>query len=219
MQKYKSFTFWFLFIIIANIVFLSWHTEYRMVSKPLIMASLIGFYIANVTKQSPLFILAMIFALLGDIFLMFKDESFFLIGLGSFMLMQFLYGITFLKDKGPDMQKNILKSVPVITIAVIIMFLLWDKLGAMQIPVAVYTAAISGMVISALIRNTSVKWYLPVVVGVFLFMVSDAGIAVNKFGNNFAYADYFIMSTYMIAQYLIVRGVVERDVDVQSIVH
>ena len=190
-----------------------------MVSKPLIMASLIGFYIANVTKQSPLFILAMIFALLGDIFLMFKDESFFLIGLGSFMLMQFLYGITFLKDKGPDMQKNILKSVPVITIAVIIMFLLWDKLGAMQIPVAVYTAAISGMVISALIRNTSVKWYLPVVVGVFLFMVSDAGIAVNKFGNNFAYADYFIMSTYMIAQYLIVREVVERDVDVQSIVH
>jgi uncharacterized membrane protein YhhN len=190
-----------------------------MVSKPLIMASLIGFYIGNVTKQSPLFILAMIFALLGDIFLMFKDETFFLIGLGSFMLMQILYAITFLKDKGPEMQKNILKSVPVITIAVIIMFFLWDKLGSMQIPVAVYTAAISGMVISALIRNTSVKWYLPVVVGVILFMVSDAGIAVNKFGNNFAYADYFIMSTYMIAQYLIVRGVAERDVDVQSIVH
>jgi uncharacterized membrane protein YhhN len=88
---------------------------------------------------------------------------------------------------------------------------LWEKLGTMQFPVAVYTTAITCMVIAALIRKPTVSWYLPVVVGVILFMISDAGIAINKFGKQYGGANYFIMSTYMIAQYLIVRGVIERD--------
>ena len=87
---------------------------------------------------------------------------------------------------------------------------LWDGLQDMQLPVAIYTAAISSMVVSALIRK-NVSWYLPVVVGVVLFMMSDAAIAFSKFGFPFPCAEYFIILTYMIAQFLIVRGVVERD--------
>ncbi len=211
MKKYSSFTIWYIFIVLANLIFLSWMTEYRMVSKPLIMGSLLGFYIGVAKKQSPLFILALIFAMLGDIFLMFKTEEFFLIGLGCFLVMQILYTVTFLRDKSSDMQKNILKSVPVIVVSVAVIGLLWQGLGSMQIPVAIYTAAISFMVISAIIRNSSVRWYMPVVAGVILFMASDAGIALDKFGTQFIGAEYFIISTYMIAQYLIVRGVIEQD--------
>lgn len=211
MQKYKAFTLWFLFIVVANLVFLSWHTEYRMVSKPLIMGSLIGFYIAHVTKQSPLFILALIFALLGDVFLMFDGETFFMIGLGCFMVMQILYTTLFLKDRSSDLKMNIIKSLPVVFLAGTMIFLLWESLGSMRIPVAVYTMAIAAMVISGVIRRQNIKWYIPMIAGVVLFMISDAGIAINKFAAPFSGADYFIMSTYMVAQYLIVRGIVEKE--------
>lgn len=211
MKKYSSFTVWYILIIMANLIFLTWMTDYRMVSKPLIVGSLIGFYIGVARKQSPLFILALIFAMLGDIFLMFKTENFFLIGLGCFLVMQILYTATFLRDRSKDIRLNTIKSAPVILLAVSIIAFLWQDLGSMQLPVTLYTAAITFMVITALIRQTSIKWYLPVVAGVFLFMVSDAGIAFNKFGGQYAGAEYFIMITYMVAQYLIVRGVVERD--------
>lgn len=211
MKKYSSFTVWYILIIMANLIFLTWMTDYRMVSKPLIVGSLIGFYIGVARIQSPLFILALIFAMLGDIFLMFKAENFFLIGLGCFLVMQIMYAATFLKDRSKDIRLNTIKSAPVILLAVSIMAFLWQDLGSMQLPVTLYTAAITFMVSSALIRQTSIKWYLPVVAGVFLFMVSDAGIAFNKFGGQYAGAEYFIMITYMVAQYLIVRGVIERD--------
>ncbi|MBL0023626.1 MAG: lysoplasmalogenase [Saprospiraceae bacterium] len=208
--KYRSFTIWYILIIIANLIFLSWLTDYKMVSKPLIMASLIGFYIGAARQQSPVFILALIFAMLGDIFLMFKSEAFFLLGLGCFLIMQILYTITFLKDKSPAVRQNIYKALPVFIISVMVIVSLWDGLHDMQLPVTIYTAAISSMVVSALIRK-NVSWYLPVVVGVVLFMMSDAAIAFSKFGFPFPCAEYFIILTYMIAQFLIVRGVVERD--------
>lgn len=90
-------------------------------------------------------------------------------------------------------------------------FLLWESLGSMRIPVAVYTMAIAAMVISGVIRRQNIKWYIPMIAGVVLFMISDAGIAINKFAAPFTGADYFIMSTYMVAQYLIVRGIVEKN--------
>lgn len=217
MKKFNAFNVWFIFVFIANLVFLSWHTEYKMVSKPLIVASLIGFYIANVPKQSPAFLTALIFALLGDIFLMIKHESFFLIGLGCFLLMQILYMTVFLKDKSQDIRLNIFKSLPAIFLAGVMMYMLWGHLGAMRLPVLFYTMAIGAMVISASIRKPNIAWYIQVVIGVALFMASDAGIAINKFASPFPGADYFIMSTYMAAQYLIVRGVVEREHQVNNL--
>ncbi len=188
-------------------------TEYRVVSKPMIMASLIGFYISSAKKQSNAFLLAMIFALFGDIFLMFNGEEFFLIGLSCFLVMQLLYTITFLKDRVNDILLMIYRSLPIMFVSIAVITYLWDGLGEMRIPVAIYTAAITMMVISALIRRSNVKWYLPVVAGVLLFMVSDALIALSKFGPSFSGIEYGVMATYMIAQYLIVRGMVEKSVN------
>ena len=211
--KYKSFTFFYSIIFILNLLFFTILTEYRVVSKPMIMASLIGFYISSVKKQSNAFLLAMIFALFGDIFLMFNGVDFFLIGLCCFLVMQVLYTFTFLKDRVNDIRSIIFKSLPVIFVSIAVITYLWDDLGEMRIPVAIYTAAITMMVISALIRRSNVKWYLPVVAGVLLFMVSDALIAVSKFGPSFSGIEYGVMATYMLAQYLIVRGMVEKSVN------
>ena len=211
--KYKSFTIFYSIIFFLNLLFFTWLTEYRVVSKPMIMASLIGFYISSAKKQSNAFLLAMIFALFGDIFLMFNGEEFFLIGLSCFLVMQLLYTITFLKDRVNDILLIIYRSLPILFISIAVIAYLWNGLGEMRIPVAIYTAAISMMVISALIRRSNVTWYLPVVTGVLLFMVSDALIALSKFGPTFTGIEYGVMATYMLAQYLIVRGMIEKSVN------
>jgi uncharacterized membrane protein YhhN len=42
--------------------------------------------------------MALIFALLGDIFLLQEAENYFLLGLGSFFIMQLLYAYVFAKQ-------------------------------------------------------------------------------------------------------------------------
>lgn len=212
LSRYRSFTIFYSFIFIANLAFFTVLTEYRMVSKPMIMASLIGFYISTVSKQSNVFIMAMIFALFGDIFLLMKGEDFFLLGLGSFLLMQLLYAAEFYKDHITDRKSIFIKSFPVLLVTSCTMIYLWDKLGNMRWPVLIYALAISLMIITALIRSPKIKWYQPVVVGVILFMLSDMALAVSKFGQMADLSiQYFVMATYMIAQYLIVRGMVEQS--------
>lgn len=118
----------------------------------------------------------------------------------------------FLKDRVNDILLMIYRSLPILFISIAVIAYLWNGLGEMRIPVAIYTAAISMMVISALIRRSNVTWYLPVVTGVLLFMVSDALIALSKFGPTFTGIEYGVMATYMLAQYLIVRGMIEKSV-------
>lgn len=209
--KFKSFTLFYGIIFILNLLFFNVLTEYRIVSKPMIMASLIGFYISHAKKQSNAFLLALIFALLGDIFLMFEGDDFFIIGLGCFLIMQVLYLLTFLKDRTINYYDIIWKALLVILLSATILFNLWESLGNKQMPVTIYTLAISAMVISAFIRKPSTVWFIQVIVGVVLFMISDALIAYTKFGGLVYGSEYIIMSTYMIAQYLIVRGIIEQD--------
>lgn len=210
-KKFLFFNIFYLLIIAANIFTLYYFTEYRSVAKPMIMAGLIGFYITNVTRQSPGFIMALIFALMGDILLMIPGEAFFMLGLGSFLLMQILYTVEFLKDRTTF---NIVPYLGLFGFGLIFLYVLWPNLGNLQWPVAFYVFAICAMVAAAISRNKSVPWYLLVVLGVFLFFISDAWIALTKFQViSDSFSDVVIMSTYMIAQYLIVRGMVEKGID------
>jgi uncharacterized membrane protein YhhN len=64
------------------------------------------------------------------------------------------------------------------------------------------------MLAAAINRKAKVSqesFYL-VLAGAMLFVISDSAIAVNKFGNHFEYSDTLIMSTYIFAQYLILKG-------------
>jgi uncharacterized membrane protein YhhN len=78
--------------------------------------------------------------------------------------------------------------------------------GAMQIPVLVYSIVISIMVLAAINRIGEVPNALKVALGAVLFMVSDSLIAITKFGSDFAYSGFCVMLTYIVAQYLIVKG-------------
>ena len=207
-KKHLPFTLFFGVIFFLNILFMYVLQDYRTVAKPMIMASLIGFYITVERRQSNAFVLAMIFALLGDVFLMFDGDDFFLIGLVCFMLMQLLYTYLFSREGSNDVKRLLIISVPLAFLTISIISMLWNDLGDLRIPVLVYAMAISGMVISAIYRKKTLKGYSAVVMGVVLFLISDAVLAISKFGGALPFQDIVIMCTYMTAQFLIVRGMV-----------
>lgn len=87
-------------------------------------------------------------------------------------------------------------------------WILYDGLGVMKVPVAAYTIVIIAMLLAALNRFGKVNRtsFLLVMAGAALFVLSDSLIAINRFHTKLDYSTLSVMSTYVLAQYLIVRG-------------
>ncbi len=75
-----------------------------------------------------------------------------------------------------------------------------------------YIFVISFMMMMASFRNLRVNVisFRLILFGAMFFLISDSLLAYNKFVQPFNYANLLIMATYMIAQYLITIGAVER---------
>jgi uncharacterized membrane protein YhhN len=207
LKKYLPFTLFFIVLFVLNLLFFDVLTQYRVVAKPMIMASLIGFYIAFVQKQDNIFIVAMIFALLGDIFLLFESEQMFMVGLGCFLLMQILYAMTF-KKHATSYAFPIL-FLPLVLGSMVIFGKLLPNLGSLQIPVIGYAVAILTMAYFGFNRDKTLPGYWLITTGVVFFVISDLALAWAKFKAPFAWHEHVVIVTYMIAQYLIIRGMVE----------
>ncbi len=216
-KKHRLFDWIYTFIIVVNILFFHVLTDYRMVAKPMIVGSLIAFYIMNVKFQSPILLTALIFALLGDVFLLFDSEPFFLIGLACFGLMQILYSIIFLQHRDIKVSKNkTLYMAIVVVFATIFFSILKPSLGSLAIPVFVYMLLIVIMVCTAILRHNKMSHYMIVVVGALLFLISDALIALGKFLSPIDAHNELVMLTYMVAQFFIIKGIVAHENSLKS---
>jgi uncharacterized membrane protein YhhN len=69
------------------------------------------------------------------------------------------------------------------------------------------------MALQALFRfgYTNKKSFTLIFIGALFFMISDSLLAINKFLTPVPLASLGIMFTYMLAQYLIVEGVLAHD--------
>ena len=187
------------------------------VAKPLVVITLI-FYFFSATSGFKSNLIKMIFAALvfswiGDVMLMFEsmNGNFFIFGLIAFLIAHVFYIFFFSKIKNDDQVK--LKVGLVILVAVYysgLMYLLYNYLGGMKIPVMVYGIIISTMFLLAIhmlfIKNKRAgRWMM---LGALLFISSDSILAINKFYNSFESAGIFIMLTYGFAQLLITLGAV-----------
>ncbi|MFZ1705013.1 MAG: lysoplasmalogenase [Saprospiraceae bacterium] len=207
-SQYQRFSLFFLFIVAAHVASMLHFHDYIVVTKPLIVASLIGFYISTEQKQQNMVLLGLIFALFGDIFLLFDHESFFLLGLISFLLMQWCYIAIFKKDKESITRKKVVFIGILTVFALGMLIYLWPHLGDMKIHVGLYIFSIVTMAIFSMLRKSSLPAYREVVLGAILFLISDTILAINKFVADIVLADYWIMATYIAAQYLIIVGLV-----------
>ncbi|MFK7925884.1 MAG: lysoplasmalogenase [Bacteroidia bacterium] len=189
------------------------------IGKPLIMLSLsIFFFYQMLGRHSKEYYLmqgAILFSLMGDIFLMFTGGQYFQMGLGSFLIAQILYIMVFsLSPKGEI--KAVLRRkpwllLPFILYAFGLLYLLLPRLGELTIPVTIYAICLAGMALMALNRWRRVRQesFAYVFAGALLFMISDSLIALDRFASDLLplySAETWIMLTYVTAQYGLVIG-------------
>ena len=187
--------------------------------KPLIMIWMaLYFLIFNNKKEFTLPVLiAFFFSWVGDNFLMFsgKNELFFYAGVGGFFLAQLTYIYIFARysEKGGKgyLQKNMIIGLLFAGYVAGIYYLLYPGLeGIMKPVILLYALSLMGMSMMALNRNGRVNHlsFILVFTGSLLFLISDSMIALNKFYSEFFLAGFWIMVSYIAAQYLIMRGLI-----------
>lgn len=187
-------------------------------SKPAIIVALLSWFLSNAGLSLPAlwFGIGLIFALIGDTFLLFKGKSF-LFGMAAFMLTHIAYSIGF--------NQYLSQLSPAMIGAILIVFSLWVwvfaalRQGAlpnpayrkMEMPLIAYNLLILVMVISALLTNLRDDWQ-PVSAGLvasgaLLFLFSDALLAFDRFIRPLPTARLWKRVTYQLGQLAIIAGV------------
>lgn len=186
-------------------------------TKPLLMVGLMIYFNNEVPKTvlSKFVNAALFLSLLGDVFLIFSKAQpiFFLLGLASFLLAHLIY--IFLNLNLVDTEDRKLKfrwhDLLFGFYGLVIFQQIKPGLGDMMIPALLYTIVICIMGITASKRwgKTDKASFWWIMIGAFFFIISDSILAINQFGTPFPQAGFLIMLTYIIAQFMIVRGIVE----------
>lgn len=210
MSKFKIY--FFVVAILMCIIEFANITWLRFYIKPLICPILIIYIFQNSVdpKSLSLIILSLIFACLGDTLLMW--EQLFIIGLIAFLIAHIFYIIEFFKHiEYQKLAKPRYLLFTGIILAIVFIFynLISGNLNDLKLPVIVYMAIISIMLILAVLSKNSVG-YMQVLIGAILFMVSDSTLAYAKFTQNFMYSSVVVIITYMLAQYCIINGCIKR---------
>jgi len=208
----------FLFIVLAELIGRLIGSEMPgYVTKPLIMVW-IALYFLLYNENSRIRVLALmafIFSWAGDILLMFSNsnEMFFFAGVGGFFIAQLFYIITFLSfDRKINRGFLSLKPIWILPFAAYLLgifLLLYPGLEGIMIPVIlIYALSLIGMSVAALNRQGAAgrKSFLYVFIGSLFFVSSDSMIAIDKFYTDIPQSGFLIMLTYIVAQYLIMRG-------------
>lgn len=217
-----------LYFINAVITIVAEHFEFRIgmyVSKVMLMP-LMAIYFYSIVKEIKPFLLiylALFFSWWGDIFLMFPREPgtanaklLFICGLVSFLIAHVNYIFYFIKEVKDKPKVTVIVEKPFLVFPflfyiVLFLYILYPSLApvGMKVPVTVYALVIVTMLITAFNRKKLVPSgsFQYVFWGALLFVFSDSCIAVNVFYQPFEFARAIIMSTYILAQYLIINGV------------
>lgn len=214
LNNYIGFSVLYLLIILFGSEDIAWFLKPFLV--PLLMFAVYSF--ENFATKKIL-LTALTFSWIGDVVLMFADkgELYFIFGLAAFLLSHIVYIILFIKQLKTKNIDN--KAVFWIGIGAIIAYLLillsilLPKLGDLKIPVIIYALVISTMLLFAF--KGSLNWEHParnyILLGAITFVGSDSILAFNKFYKPIVLSSFFIMVTYIIAQYLIVVGILKLN--------
>lgn len=209
----------YLLIGLVNVVANAFSIEaVNAYTKPFLMPLLI-FYIyryaaGHITLPRLLLVGALIFSWIGDLLLMGDGDRYFIGGLGAFLFAQISYAVILYRSVNHRPKLSIVFLIPLLIYGVVLLLFILPNAGEMGIAIVVYAAAILSMVYMALLRTglTSKGSYYYALAGALLFIVSDSLIAFDKFYFPIEMKGVWIMSTYITAQLLLVRGILlHRD--------
>ena len=221
-QFFKSLGF-IIFWVIAfiNILAAAFNNPtLRLLTKPLLLPMLIFtlFFTTSIGNKKSTIITGLFFSFMGDVFLLFENRNslFFIFGLMCFLVTHLLYIWVFLSIKSAGASLLMQKPWLILTVTTYtagLLYLLMPKLGPLLIPVILYAVILSLMLLCSMLAYNKVnpqagKLFIG---GAVSFVLSDSLLAINKFYSLFAYASFFIMSTYCLAQYFIVKGFIKMQ--------
>ena len=177
-------------------------TELRFFTKPILIPILILLYFSQLksakTQLDKFFLAGLVLSFFGDLFLLFPWG--FLPGLGSFLWAHVFYIISFRKK----LQNHIWKFWPIILgiYATILLVFLFPYLKEMKIPVLIYALVISTMMYNAIKTHNR-----NLIIGALLFLISDTLLSINLFLQPLMILNLFVMTTYILAQWFLVKGI------------
>jgi uncharacterized membrane protein YhhN len=166
----------------------------RRVTKPLLMPTLLQGKPRPVQR-------ALALGGAGDVALLGHSDTAFTAGLGSFLAGHVAW-VTALRPKSAGvLRRNPAAAVPYVAAWAGLNAYLWPKTGKDRIPVLVYSAALLATALAAL--DTGHK---AVATGGALFMLSDALLALEKFGDvHLPVHEGIVMTTYTTGQALLAQ--------------
>ena len=217
MNKAKVTFFVFVFVSILNIIGIILEIPILIyIFKPFIILSLLFLYVFSLPKRLKWYVMALELSFFGDVFLLFTGKLFFIAGLVSFLIAHLLFiKIVVNRIKEVHFSKIIVSAIPFLAVFSLLIFTLKDSLHEMLWPVVIYGLTISTFGIVSLIDflNTKSKMSMLMLFGAIIFMISDSLLAINKFYNPAHLHEVIIMATYIFAQYLIFRSMLQQNVE------
>lgn len=219
----KNTVFFKIYIAFSFIYLLLLYLGYESLDcylKPaLIPLLIVGVYFSKKFPTQNILITALVFSWIGDVILLFADiaEIYFILGLVSFLIAHIMYCILFNRQIKEKVKKDaiifIFGSLIIACYLIGMLSVLLPALGDLKIPVIIYASVISVMLLFA--YNGLLIWKKPanqyVFFGALFFVISDSILAINKFHMPIQKSSFIIMLTYLVAQYLIVKGILKLN--------
>ena len=189
------------------------------IAKPAVMITLFLWLWTSVGLQGALlwFGLAILFSLVGDVFLLFPQDRFFLAGLIAFLCAHAAYIVGFNMPLPAISGWGLILAVIIGINGARVMRRILAPLVAqrqtqLRIPIIIYGVVISIMLLSALLKLTDLSWKpvaaLLVGLGAFLFYLSDIILAWMKFVAPVQYGPTYNILSYHLGQIALIAGVV-----------
>jgi len=187
--------------------------DLHIYTKPLLMPLLIYYLYryadGTITLRRMLLAVSLFFCWIGDLLLMGSGDLYFLGGLVSFLIAHIFYGVDFYHATHQKPKLKALHLLPFLIYGILILSVLIPRSGNLTFGIVIYAIGILVMAFLASIRRhvTSEMSFYLVLAGAILFVISDTLIALDKFYVPLILGNVFILTTYILAQLLIVRGV------------
>lgn len=214
LQIFIAFALLYCLLILTGNETVTWYL------KPLLLPFLFYAVLKSEKFKTKKWLLAaLLFSWIGDCILMFvhRDELYFIFGLVAFLVAHILLIVLFTKQDA--VHESFKKPLFWVGFAfataylITMLSLLLPNLGDLKLPVMGYALTITIMLKTSL--KGTFDWgenskYL-VLIGATFFVASDSILAINKFHSPLPLASFWIMLTYLTAQFYITNGILKLN--------
>ena len=152
-------------------------------------------------------LLGLAFSLIGDLFLMIKQSDYFIQGLVAFLFAHFAYLAAIITEGA--FSTNWIILIPVIIYVITLLKFILPNTGKKKFYVSFYASVIGILLwqaisITLVLQNQQILFFM---LGIVFFTISDSLLAYNKFTKKRRNAQVKILSSYYLAQILIMLSI------------